>query len=242
MARKYHPDVSKEPNAEERFKEVQAAWEAIKNPQSQSRAWGAGASQGRAHSWTSEHFDEILRGFRDWGFGEARFDRTMNISVTLEQAFTGAVHNIGGVRVQLPPGVRTGARVRLRPGVRTGARVRLSPELSVVVTVLPHRRFQRNGDDLLLNLHVGVAEAVLGCAVRVQTLMGNTLEVKVPGGIQNGQTVRLRGQGMPNPADANHRGDLFLQVFVDTPKPESLTDEQREFLENNFNYQRTRDA
>lgn len=233
MARKYHPDVSKEPNAEERFKEVQAAWEAIKNPRPSETPWGARAGRGSARSWTSADYEEILRGFSGgWGsgFGEHSFGRVMNINVTLEQAYTGAIHNIGGARIHLPPGVRTGTRVQV------------SNDLTVVVTVLPHNRFKRKDDDLLVNLHVGIAEAILGCNARIHSVAGNTLEVKIPGGIQNGQTVRLRGQGMPNPANSSHRGDLFLQVFVDTPDPKTLNEEQRQFLEANFNYQRNLDA
>lgn len=241
LARKYHPDVSKEPNAEERFKDVQAAWEAIKNPQAGPRG-SAGRANSRAPEnfedimrrvWTPENFENIYRNFggQGGGFTEARYERVMNINLTLEQAYTGAVQNIGGVQVRLPPGVRTGTRVRPH-----------GHDVTLVVNVLPHRRFQRNGDDLLVNIHVGMAEAVLGCTVRTSTVTGSTLEVKIPGGIQNGQTVRLQGQGMPNPAQSHHRGDLFLQVFVDTPDPKNLTDEQRQFLENNFNYQRTLNA
>lgn len=228
MARKYHPDVSKEPNAEERFKEIQAAWESIKNPRAQ---WQSTSSR-PGGEWTQQDFEEIFRGFGGaWNHSPgARVEKVVSISITLENAFIGGTHNISGLRVQLPPGVRTGTRVRL------------DSELSVSVTVLPHRRFQRNNDDLLLTTHVGIADAVLGCEVQVKTISGSVLQIKIPGGIQNGQTVRLRGQGMPNPANTSHRGDLFLQVFVDTPDPSNLTEQQRQFLETNFNYQRTRDA
>lgn len=230
LARKYHPDVSKEPDAEEKFKEVQAAYDAIKNPQKQqhhrhyhnpSAGFGGG-----------DPFEDILR---QWGFDingggvHVRQVRTVQLNISLEEAYRGVTREVNGAKVQLPAGVRTGTRFTL------------SQELRMVVNVTGHPRFQRNNDDLMLRAQISMSQAVLGCELEIRHLDGKTYSAKIPGGIQNGQTIRLTGKGMPNPQWPERSGDLFVQVTVIVPKPDELTDEQRQALKT-INYQERANA
>ncbi len=133
------------------------------------------------------------------------------------------------LEVKAPPGVKTGSRVRVagegRPGVGGGP----NGDLYLVVTVLAHSRFERRGDDLLLDVPVPFTEAVLGGEVEVQTIDGR-IAMRVPELTQNGRQIRLAGKGMPVLGTPGQRGDLITRVRV--LLPERLTPEERRLFED----------
>jgi DnaJ-class molecular chaperone len=89
-------------------------------------------------------------------------------------------------------------------------------DLNIAVRVKPHPLFRREGDDLHLEVPVTAWEAALGAEITVPTLEGKA-SVKVPAGTQSGQTLRLRGKGMPRP-DGSGRGDEQIHILVTVPK------------------------
>ena len=100
-------------------------------------------------------------------------------------------------------------------------------DLYVVVHVLPHEVFVRNGDDLVYVLIISYPVAALGGEVTVPTLEGSTI-VNIRGGTQPGETMRLKGKGMPR-FRGYGKGDLIVRVSVSVP--EKLTAQQRSLLE-----------
>ena len=132
------------------------------------------------------------------------------------------------LEVKVPAGVKTGSRVRVagegRPGVAGGP----AGDLYLVVTVLPHARFERKGDDLSTEVTVPLLDAVLGGEVEVSTLAGR-IALRIPELTQNGRQIRVGGKGMPVLGSAGKRGDLFIRVRVQLP--EQLTLEERELFE-----------
>jgi molecular chaperone DnaJ len=92
--------------------------------------------------------------------------------------------------------------------------------------VRPDERFTRQGYDLVHVLRLPVTQAALGAHLRFETLDG-TEDLVVPRGTQTGKVFRLRGRGVPH-VDGRGRGDLLVQVLVDTP--DDLTREQEELL------------
>jgi molecular chaperone DnaJ len=92
--------------------------------------------------------------------------------------------------------------------------------------VTAHERFQRHGNDLVDVLHLPVTQATLGAHLRYETLDG-TEDLVVPAGTQSGRVFRLRGRGVPH-IDGRGRGDVLVQVMVDTPT--HLSAEQEELL------------
>ena len=128
--------------------------------------------------------------------------------------------------VQVPAGVDDGSTLRL-PG-RGGAGPRGGPngDLYVHLRVRPHPRFQRQGYDLVETLHVPLTEAALGAHIEYETLEGGE-DLVIPAGTQTGRVFRLRGRGIPH-VGGRGRGDLLVQVFVDTPT--RLDSEQEELL------------
>jgi molecular chaperone DnaJ len=132
------------------------------------------------------------------------------------------------LEVKVPRGVRTGSRVRIagegRPGMGGGP----GGDLYLVVTVLPHSRFERKGDDLYVDVDVPVIDAVLGGEVEVPTVEGRVM-LRVRELTQNGTQMRLAGKGMPVLGVADKRGDLYARVRVKVPT--SLSKEERELYE-----------
>lgn len=126
------------------------------------------------------------------------------------------------IDVKIPAGVRTGQRVRVSgegSGV-TGAR----GDLYLVVTVLPHPVFERNDDDLQVELPITPPEAVLGTTVEVPTLRGK-VSMKIPAGTSSGRTFRLRGYGMPRPK-AGGSGDQLVRVKIVVPPEASAAERE----------------
>lgn len=132
------------------------------------------------------------------------------------------------LEVKVPPGVKTGSRVRVaregRPGYGGGP----PGDLFLLVTVLPHQRFERKGDDLYTTVSVPLYDAILGGEVEVRTLDGR-VALKIPELTQNGRQFRLSGKGMPVLGSPGKRGDLFVRINVQLPQ--RLTAEQRRLFE-----------
>lgn len=119
------------------------------------------------------------------------------------------------ITVRIPAGVKDGQRIRLKGKGVPGERGGLSGDLFVTVTVTPHRLFGRSGDNLTLTVPVTFAEAALGGEVKVPTLGGAPVTLRIPPGTSNGRTFRVKGKGARR-KDGTH-GDLLVTVEVAVP-------------------------
>ncbi|MER5969668.1 molecular chaperone DnaJ [Streptomyces sp. NPDC002055] len=131
------------------------------------------------------------------------------------------------MQVRIPAGVADGQRIRLRGKGAPGERGGPNGDLYVVVNVDPHPAFGRKGDNLTVTVPVTYPEAALGGEVKVPTLGGPPVTLKLPAGTPNGRTMRARGKGAVRKDGT--RGDLLVTVEVSVPK--DLGDEAREALE-----------
>ena len=245
LARKYHPDVSKEKNAENKFKELQEAYEVLRDPDKRAaydqlgRDYRPGQQFRPPPDWSqrfghsgSQRFSD-LNGFSD--FFSSLFGGTAGVAapeadagfleVTVEEAFAGTKRRVmlneGGrarsVDVQIPAGVSEGQSLRI-PGV--GGR----PSLIFRLKLRPHNLYVLQGKDVQIELPLAPWEAALGAKVAVPTL-GGTVELTVPAGAQSGQKLRLRGRGFPGTPG----GDQFVIIKLVTPAAGSS--QQREAYE-----------
>lgn len=159
------------------------------------------------------------------------------VDVTLAEAYTGATRVFevtepdGSTRrleVKIPAGVDEGSRIRIagQGGQGTAGR----GDLYLVVNILPHPQFRREGTTLYTDVDVPLATAMLGGEVAVTNPVGRRLMLRIPAGTQNGKSFRLRGQGMPQLGQPDKRGDLYADVKVVLPT--HLNDEQRHLFEN----------
>jgi molecular chaperone DnaJ len=128
--------------------------------------------------------------------------------------------------VDVPGGIDDGQTLRLSGRGAVGPRRGAAGDLYVHIRVRPHERFVRQGYDLLHELHVPLTQAALGAHFEYDTLDG-TEDFVVPAGTQTGRVFRLRGRGIPH-VDGRGRGDLLVQVVVETPT--GLDGHQEELL------------
>ncbi|GAA2482245.1 molecular chaperone DnaJ [Streptomyces gobitricini] len=131
------------------------------------------------------------------------------------------------MQVRIPAGVSDGQRIRLRGKGAPGERGGPAGDLYVVVHVGAHPVFGRKGDNLTVTVPVTFDEAALGGEIKVPTLGGPAVTLKIPAGTPNGRTMRARGKGAVRKDGT--RGDLLVTVEVAVPK--DLGDKAREALE-----------
>ena len=189
-----------------------------------------GFSSGGFSTTDASQFEDILSQF----FGGGRPSRDLSAAVGLELAEVASgctrtlkVHG-RDVSFTIPPGVESGTTLRV-PGAGLPAQGKQpAGSLLVSVSIRDHPRFTRDGPHLHVDASIGVDTAALGGAVRVPVLSGET-EIKVPAGTQPGDTLRLRGRGLPRLGDPKATGDQFVRLHVAVPR--QLTPKQRELLE-----------
>lgn len=213
-------------------------------PSGASYTWSnvGGGGPGGAGGFGADDFDlgsifEDMFGARQGPFGgasrgraraRARPARGADLQREIDVPFLDAAR--GGVRslrvrrgdamqtieVTIPPGTKDGAKLRVRAaGARPDRAGAESGDLILTVRVTPHDLFRREGEDLIVDLPLTIAEAVLGAAINVPTLTGS-VDVTVPPGTDSGTRLRLRGQGLERPGGG--RGDLLASVRIVTPK------------------------
>lgn len=152
------------------------------------------------------------------------------VEITLEEAYHGTTRRLqkdGRVlEVKIPAGVKTGSKVKMTGEGLPGMGGAPAGDLYLSIQVLPDARYERREDDLYIDLPVDLYSALLGDEVKVPTLKGTSVLLKVPPETQNGQTFRLKAQGMPNLRDPKQHGDLLVRIQVQLPK--NLSERERE--------------
>jgi curved DNA-binding protein len=257
MARKFHPDVSKERNAEEKFKEVQEAYEVLRDadkraaydqlgrdfrngqqfrpPPDWSQRFGQGGGQRFSDlNGFSDFFSSLFGGSGVGAAGAGHADADAgHLDVSVEEAFAGTKR-----RVMLNEGGRQRqVDVQIPAGVTEGQSLRIPGiggrnSLIFRIRLRPHHVYEVAGKDVQIELPLAPWEAALGAKIAVPTL-GGTVELTVPGGAQSGKKLRLRGRGLPgSPA-----GDQIVTIKMVTPVAKTAAArETYERMRQEFNF------
>lgn len=255
LARKYHPDVSKEGQAEARFKEAAEAYATLRDADKRAAydqlgQHRAGEDVSAPPQWRHAYpdgpagfegvdladlLDALARRQRGHGGPVRGHDHDVAASLSLEDAHKGCTLNLqveqaGGphrLHVTVPPGVQEGQKVRLRGRGGKGRDGGADGDVYLHIALLPHRVFRPDGSDLYFDLALAPWEAALGAQVEVPTLDGPVL-LTVPAGSSTGRRLRLRARGMNN--GKGGRGDLYAVVRIDVPA--ALTARERELFQD----------
>ncbi|VXC27223.1 co-factor of molecular chaperone [Microbacterium sp. 8M] len=140
----------------------------------------------------------------------------------------GRVRSRRTVGLDIPSGVETGLRLQLPGSGEVGRAGGPNGDLYVEVTVAPHPRFSRDGDDLLATLEVAMSDAILGTTTTIESLDG-PVELEIRQGLQSGDVLTIKGRGI-TPLRGTQRGDLRVGVQVLTPT--KLDHKQRQLIED----------
>jgi len=140
---------------------------------------------------------------------------------------TGKVKQKRQLKVKVPPGVDDGTRLRIAGEGEAGDQGLPHGDLYIIVRVKKHPFFERKGRDLYCQIELSFSQAALGAKVAIPLLNGAFEVLKIPGGIQSGEVLRIKGQGLKE-LGGHRQGDLYVQVVVRTP--EKLDREQKSLL------------
>jgi molecular chaperone DnaJ len=141
---------------------------------------------------------------------------------------SGHVQKERTLAVNIPAGVEEGTRIRLTGEGQAGFNGGPPGDLYIFLSIAAHPIFQRDGHDLHCRAPVSFVTATLGGNIEIPTLDGGRSKVSIPEGTQGGRQVRLRGKGMPVLRGGGMKGDLYVEIAVETPV--RLTRKQKELL------------
>ena len=188
-----------------------------------SQFFGGGAGRGFSGSQPYGN-DSSFQNFRGRPQMMKGQDLTYELALTLEEAAESTTKVIsyheGGrqetVSVKVPAGISTGKKLRLSGKGAASPHGGPRGDLYVLIRVLDHPVFKRDGEDLTLTKEIRFTEAVSGTEIEVATIDQKTLRLKIPPGTQNNAKLRMKGYGMPR-MDGSGRGDAYVQVSIAVP-------------------------
>jgi molecular chaperone DnaJ len=132
------------------------------------------------------------------------------------------------VTIKIPAGVDNGMRIRMAGYGDAGIGGGQPGDLYVYINVEPHAVFQRDGDDIIIELPITFTEAALGCKKEIPSPVGNPLRIEIAEGTQPDKVLRIKGKGAPN-VHGQGEGDLLVRVSIETPV--RLSDKQKDLLQ-----------
>jgi molecular chaperone DnaJ len=138
----------------------------------------------------------------------------------------GRVRRTRQVAVTIPAGVDTGSKIRLTGQGEKGPGGGPPGDLLISVRVQPDHFFEREGLDVVVKVPINIAQATLGSRIRVRTVDGGKVVLRIPPGTQSGMRFRIKGMGVEK---QGQRGDQYVQVNVTIPR--ELDDNERELFE-----------
>src|SRR5256885_1237393 len=225
LAKQYHPDRNpSNAQAAERFKEINEAQDVLSDPEKRKRydrlrrygaydgAGGGGRGAGAGPQGPGADFDlSDLGSFGGLGGLVSGLLRRRGAE--------------GGGRAGGEGGIETTGAIPLRGAALRGQGTKGKGDVVVVLQVEPDRFFRREGLDVVCTVPVNLAQALLGSKIKVKTLDGRRVVLRIPPGTRPGQKFRIAGQGIEK---NGRRGDQYVEVHVNIP--EHLTPEQEEAM------------
>jgi curved DNA-binding protein len=163
-------------------------------------------------------------------------DMTYQLTVTLDDIMSGAEKSLSlrtngtlqNVSVKIPKGIEAGKKLRLKGKGGSAPDGGIPGDLYLKVEIAPHPKFVRDGDDLIMTVHIPFSQACLGTQVEVVSLEGKKFKVKVPPGTGCDAKLRVKGHGLPRGL-MGERGDIYVRINVDVPS--TLSEEQKDTVQ-----------
>jgi len=246
LARKYHPDVNKDAKAEEKFKEINAAYEVLSNPEKKqhydqygdSMFGGQNFSDFARSQGRGVDLDEILRqmfggvggfsggfsksGFGGFGFDEPDLDTNAQVTIPFDVAILGGKQHISlnndSFDVKIPEGIESGQKIRAKGKGKSYQGQKGDLILKIIVASSPE--YTREQNNLIKYFDVPLKTAFFGGKVDIKTIHKD-ITLKIPQNTKQNQKFRVKELGVLN-RKSGIRGDLYLKANIVLPKIEDL--------------------
>lgn len=209
-AAEWHPDKNQNPEAKEKFQEINEAYQALTNKDKQQTSdhYGGFSSQ----------FDNIQDIFDLFNRGAQQRQRqeVIVVQISLKDAYCGCTITLNNIPVILPPGISERDTVQ---ATIDGRKIYIRLHVNADAT------FIRKLQDLYVNLPISAYDAILGTTGEIKHLDNKIYQFTIPPGIQVNQPIKLTGLGFSNPNNKNIVGDLYLICQITIPT--NLTDVER---------------
>ncbi len=197
---------------------------------------GAGPSGQRVYTYRTSSPGAVgFGGFEDI-FSSSDFqnmppsDTEAAITLTFSEAWQGTQKRLQlngeTIKVRIPPGAKPGSRIRIKGKGQISPFNQQRGDLYLTIGLQPHALFKFEGDNIVCSVPITPDEAALGTEIKVPTPDGK-VTMKIPPGVDSGQSLRLRGQGWRGPK--GKRSDQLVKLKIVTPK--KLTSQERECYE-----------
>jgi len=258
LARKYHPDINKDPDAQEKFKEINAAYEVLSDSEKKAQYDQFGDQMFGGQNFhdfaqgqgANVDLDEILRamfggggggfntssGFGGFGggggFGMPDLDVQSRITVSFDTSVLGGKH-------QVTTAAGEKFDIKIPAGIKTGETLRVRGkgksyqgqrgDLLIRVEVASSAEYERKGDDLYKEIDVPLKFALFGGKITVHT-PHKDVALKIPKNTKNGQKFRLKEKGFKN-RKSGQTGNMYLVANVVLPDSDSLPEDLRKMCE-----------
>ena len=250
LARKYHPDVNKDAEAVDKFKEINAAYEVLsdKKKKDEYDMYGDQIFGGQNfHDFAQNQagnvdLDEILRNIFGGGSGfgggfgggaPVDLDQRTTITVPFVVSVLGGKHHVSvnndGFDIKIPAGIKNGETLRVRGKGNAGMGGQRG-DLLIKVEVAASPTFEREDNDLYMTMDVPLKAALFGGKVTINSSIHEEIIIKVPENTRNGQKFRVRGKGVVNRKTALH-GNLYLTANIVLPNVDDLDEALVKMLE-----------
>lgn len=257
LARKYHPDVNKDPKAEEKFKEINAAYEVLSNPEKKQQYDQYGDSMFGGQNFhdfarnqgSNVDLDEILRqmfgggagfgrsGFSQGGFGgfggfsEPDLDTNAQITIPFDVAVLGGKQHISlnndSFDVKIPEGIEDGQKIRAKGKGKSYQGQK--GDLILKINIAQNPEYTRENDTLTKYFDVPLKTALFGGKVEIKTIHKD-ITLKIPQNTKQNQKFRVKELGVLN-RKSGIKGDLYLKANIVLPKIEDLDEDFVKILE-----------
>ena len=240
LAMKHHPDRGGD---QKKFQTITEAYETLSDPDKKAfYDHGGGERQfgGGFHEFRSSHpfngdpfgnpFDDIFTQF-GFGFRGARSqpknsDLQIKVKINLQDSYMGKTMT---VNYPLPSGRQQTVEITIPAGIASGQQMKMGGmgddsiieiprgDLIIHLEIDKDKMFKRDEMHLLTKITIDIFDAMLGCKRNITNIDGNNIELTINAGTQNGQRYACKGYGFPSLKYNNVKGDLIVQVIVETP-------------------------
>lgn len=239
LAMRYHPDVNKESDAEEKFKEINEAYEVLSDPNKRAHydRFGHNGPQGGQGGFGG--FEDIFNGggfgggfgsiFEEF-FGGGNPNRPQKgqdvvnqIEISLEDAFYGKTVEVklldGKIKeFRIPPGVRNKTDLRLSNEGYPGRNGGPNGDYYVRVFIKGQKNIERSGDDIVYTYEINVLDVISGKKVEINLFGNEKVKITVPELSDLTKLLRIKDKGFVNMRNHNIRGDLYIRMNPIMPK------------------------